>query len=353
MIRLTWRQFRAQAFSVGAALVVLAAVALLTGPHLVDLYRTEVAGCSTRGNCNNAIQDFLTTDSALRNWLGILVISVPGLIGAFWGATLVSRELETGTFRMVWTQSVTRTRWLVSKLAVIGLASALTAGLVSLIVTWWASPLDRAGQDRFSNFDFRGIVPIGHALFAFVLGVAAGTMIRRLLPAMAATVVGFIAIRLLVTSFIRPHLFAPLHRVVALDRGGIGFGSSNGAPMTLMGAPPQLPNAWVYSTTIVDSAGRGLPSSVVSKACPRLFDVVGPPGGGPSGAGPSRSRAPQQAVDYLGQCVTKLSATYHKRTTYQPAHRYWPLQWIELGLYLAAAVALAGLCVWWVRRRVV
>jgi hypothetical protein len=56
----------------------------------------------------------------------------------------VARELETGTYRLAWTQSVTRTRWLAVKLGVVGLTSVAVAGLLSLMVTWWSSPIDRA-----------------------------------------------------------------------------------------------------------------------------------------------------------------------------------------------------------------
>ena len=41
---------------------------------------------------------------------------MPALIGAFWGAPLITREFEAGTFRLAWNQSVTRARWLAIKL---------------------------------------------------------------------------------------------------------------------------------------------------------------------------------------------------------------------------------------------
>ena len=69
------------------------------------------------------------------------IACLPALIGACWGAPLVARELETGTFRLAWNQSVTRTRWLAVKLAVVGLTTmAVTEGL-SLMQAWWAAPL--------------------------------------------------------------------------------------------------------------------------------------------------------------------------------------------------------------------
>ena len=52
---------------------------------------------------------------------GCVLVALPALVGAFWGAPLVARELESGTYRLAWAQSVTRTRWLAVKLAVAGL----------------------------------------------------------------------------------------------------------------------------------------------------------------------------------------------------------------------------------------
>jgi hypothetical protein len=350
MIRLTWRQFRSQAALALGALMALAVVAVVTRPHLIHLYNTTVAGCARRGNCDSAIQSFVNVDHTLFTWLGILVVVVPGLIGVFWGSTLVAREIETGTYRLAWTQSVTRTRWLAVKLGLIGLASMTVAGLFSLIVTWWASPLDRANMDRFGQFDMRGIVPIGYAAFAFVLGVTLGAVLKRLLPAMAGTLVAFVAIRLTFVHQLRAHLMSPLHRTLSLTRGGMGFGSENGGPFTLMPDPPRMPNAWIYSTRIVDRAGHDLPGSVIRSVCPTI-GAGGPPPVGPAGGGPVRGPAPQGVVDDLRRCVVKLSDRYHTVVTYQPAHRYWSFQWIEVAVYLAGAVVLAAFCFWWIRRR--
>lgn len=77
--------------------------------------------------------------------LGVVIILLaPAVIGLFWGAPLIARELETGTAALAWNQSVTRTRWLAVKLAVGGLAAmAVTEGL-SLMQAWWAAPIGRA-----------------------------------------------------------------------------------------------------------------------------------------------------------------------------------------------------------------
>jgi hypothetical protein len=167
---------------------------------------------------------------------------------------------------------------------------------------------------------------------------------------MASTLAAFVAIRLTFVHQLRAHLMSPLHRAVPLTNGGMGFGSSNGGPMTLMPDPPRLPNSWIYSTRIVDKAGNTLPTSVISKVCPTIGQGL-PPRNGPSGGGPTRGPVPKGVVDDLQSCVANLSARYHTVVTYQPAHRYWTFQWIELAIYLAGAIALAGFCFWWIRRR--
>ncbi|MGH3188450.1 MAG: hypothetical protein ACRDPY_05900 [Streptosporangiaceae bacterium] len=102
MIRLTWRQFRAQAAAAIIGLAVLAVVTAVTGPHLARLYDTSIATCRAYADCPLVTTAFLRNDSTLRTWLGVLVIAVPGITGIFWGAPLIAREIETGTFRLAW-----------------------------------------------------------------------------------------------------------------------------------------------------------------------------------------------------------------------------------------------------------
>ena len=154
------------------------------------------------------------------------MVVVPALIGLFFGAPLVARELETGTFRLAWTQSVTRRRWLAVKFAVVGIASMVIGGLVTWMADWWASPLDAVNQNRFGlgNFGLQGVAPIGYAAFAFALGATAGVLLRRTVAAMAVTGVGFAAARLAVTYWVRPNLASPVHESLPLSTGsGPGF----------------------------------------------------------------------------------------------------------------------------------
>ncbi|TAN24916.1 MAG: transporter [Actinomycetota bacterium] len=353
MIRFTLRQFRNVAVVSILVLVVLAVILAITGVPLVHLYDSTIRNCKAQGDC----KEFLLTDRSLYVWLGIIVLVAPGIIGVFWGAPLVAGELENGTFRLAWSQSVTRTRWMVTKLGVVGLAAMASAALLSLMVTWWASPLDRVNMDLFGHFDERGIVAIGYAAFAFSLGVTAGILIRKTLPAMAVTLVAFVFARLAFVSWIRPNLFAPAYKALPLDPVSTGFATSGGSmsTATLIPAPPFISNAWVYSTQIVDKAGHALTHSFLARACPLLVSGksagVSSAGFGLLGHSATRSQAPAGAQSVLQDCVAKVGATFHELVTYQPASRYWPLQWYEMAIFLGAAVILAGFSTWWVRRR--
>jgi hypothetical protein len=327
MTWLSWRQARAQTM---IAIVCVAAVLLvaITANH---------------------------QDGTLRMWLGVLVVVAPGIVGVFWGAPLVADELQAGTFRLAWTQDVSRARWIVIRLLATSLGGLAVVGLLSVVVTWWAGPLDRAGLDQFGTFDSRDLVPVGYAALALALGALAGAVLRRTVPAMAVTLVTFTAVRVAFRLLVRPSLLPSAVQALALDPSSTGYGASGFLPFIpashLQPAPPDLPNAWVTAISIVNRSGTGLTTSVLNRTCPGLGGRAG--GGGvlnPLAGGQHTSQVPPGAASSMRDCVARLVTTYHEVVTYQPASRYWPLQWSELCLYLAAALALAALTVWRVRR---
>jgi hypothetical protein len=366
MIAFGWRQFRSQAMVGVAALLVVGVVLAVTGPHLVSVYDGAVAACKESGGQGAAC----TTNPVTITYRGLqygvlaLVLVVPALIGMFWGSPLVAHELETGTFRLAWTQSVSRTRWLLVKLGLVGLASFLAAGLLSLMANWWYSPLDKASPDRFGagNFAVHGFVPGGYALFAFTLGVTAGLILRRTLPAMAVTLAGFIAARFVVTEWVRAHYMSPVTLTQKLSPTNTGF-ELNGpigshATASVLAEAPNFPNAWVYGAKIVNDAGQSPTQAVMQRECPNLGASTPPPqqfskggGGGMLGSHASSARATGAIQDAFHQCINTLSASYHSVATYQPANRFWTFQTIETALFVVLALMLAGVCTWWVRHR--
>ncbi|MGI5423162.1 transporter [Streptomyces sp. CA-179760] len=333
MIWLTWRQFRTQAAVVFGVVAALAATLAVTGPQLADLYRT--AG-------SDLVDQVSSSDQTLYYAGLAVVLAVPVVIGMFWGAPLISRELETGTHCLAWNQGVTRTRWLATKMG-FGVAASMTAaGLAALAVSWWSSPIDRAvngGAETdtyFSRLDpvafaARGVVPMAHAAFAFVLGVALGLVIRRTLPAMATAFTLYAAVQIVVPLWIRPLLAAP-------DRTNVPI--ETGTPISIQGDAEQIavhleaPGAWLTSQQTLNAAGQ--PAPVPSSFADCLHTESGLP-----------------TMQQIDGCVTDLGALgYKQQVTYQPAEHFWALQWAETGLYIALALALTGFCAWWIRRRV-
>jgi hypothetical protein len=340
MIRFGWLQFRGQAVTALAALLAAAIVLGVTGAHLDYLFDTSgLAACRPPSACPalaEALLEKLHGYGAFQvlYWAGIYVLYVvPALIGMFWGAPLISREIEAGTFRLAWTQSVGRTRWLAVKLGLAGLASMAAAGLLTLMVTWWASrvdPLDPFGMNKLqpAMFGARGIVPIGYAAFAFALGVTAGMLIRTTVPAMAVTLVAFAAVQAAVIAWIRPRLIAPVHVTMPLNLATVqDVGTNVGAPAgnnLFVSAPVSEPGGWVYSSQVLSAAGHASLGSQ-PRAC---------------------------AASSWPSCLAALGRLHLQQTvTYQPASRYWPLQWAETAVFLGLAALLAGFCFWWIRRR--
>jgi hypothetical protein len=335
MIRFTWFQYRTQALVVLGVLAALAIVLTVSGIQVAHAYDATVAACRQRGNCATALRSFPDTIDPEWQWglFAVLVLAVPGLIGMFWGAPLAAREFETGTFRLAWTQGITRTRWLAVKLAVVGGASMAVAGLLSLMVTWWSAPIDTATMNRLTaqSFPAGGIVPVGYAAFAFTLGLTAGLLIRRTVPAMAVTLVIFIAVQLAFPGWVRPHLIAPVQANSALSTASINAVGSGGSPgpgasLFVQAKADAPPGAWILSSQILTPAGRPA-STERASVC-----------GGPA---PSFS-----------ECTGYIASLHLRQTaTYQPLSRYWPLQWIETAIYLALALLLAGLCYLRIRPR--
>jgi len=265
---------------------------------------------------------------------------VPLVIGVLWGAPLVAHEMETGTTQFTWTQGITRNRWLLVKVAMLLLTSALVAGAVSALITFWSGPVNAMRGDQFSGnfFETQGIVPIGYAVFATALGIAAGALLRRTIPAIAVTFGGFIGVRLFIDLEVRQHLMPAVTTITS---------------MTSTWSPPGI--SWVLNAGAINPAGavvggnsfngpqvNGIPVSAMPAACLKLVPAISP--------GTAIHAA--SGSDPMGAAMSCLqSAGFRQFITYQPAWRYWPFQGIETGIYLLLAAALVAVTWYLVRRR--
>ena len=198
MMWLTFRQYRTEFFIGGGLLVLLAMFLVLTGMSMSREFTSSgLSAClATESNatCSGLSDRFANGFNwviEIANWLNF----VPAVIGVILAAPLVM-EFEQGTYRLGWTQSVTRQKWLLVRLAV-ALAAALAIGTaVMLLMTWWRSPLDDANGRLAEGFTFQGPAFVSYTLFAVAFAVAVGIISRRGILTFMATILGFLGIRL-------------------------------------------------------------------------------------------------------------------------------------------------------------
>jgi hypothetical protein len=236
------------------------------------------------------------------------------LFGLFWGAPLLAREFEAGTQSLAWTQGVTRRQWLVGTIGWALAAAALWGAAVTALVSWWRLPENAVGVPYFGfdtgTFDIQGIVPVAYSVFALGLGIAAGAVFRRMLPAMATTFAVFIGLRFVIAEYVRPHYMAPVSKLIPL----LGFSAGTGVPA----------GAW---------------------AMPGNDSVIGPNGqnyGNAIQVGfmPATCRSDLSN----GHAIACLAVRgFHTQVIYQPANRFWAFQGIEAGIFIVLAAALIAL----------
>lgn len=324
MIWLTWRQHRQQALFALIGLAVLAAVLVPTGLQMYNaLDDTGLAAClrklgtaefvSTEQTavCDAADAKF---ESAYGNRMipAVLLVVLPMLVGLFWGAPVVAREVEHGTHRLVWTQSVTRLRWAVVKFGLVGAGATAVAVAYALLTAWWITPLTmaaRTGRFEFPFYDLHAPVAVAYTLFAVALGIAAGTLRRKVLPAMAITLVAFLVARVVVLVGARPRFQSPLERRF---------------PVTTTMVPNEALGDWTLSDGVYSQRG----------------DLIAP-----------NSRSLCEPAEGSAGPMPPECAGYNL-ATYQPGSRFWLFQYLETAIFVVLAAALLAFAIQQVRRRI-
>ena len=324
----TWRQHR---FALTGVVVFLGAVAVYVWINGLQLHHAYAAAAAchpaTSLACSRLIGEF-RVGSFLAN--GFNLQAVPALIGAFAGAPVLARELETGTFRYAWTQGFGRWRWALAKLVPLAVAVTAAAGAFSALLSWYYQPLFLARDPLTlfpipSNslgagmFDLRGVAFAAWTLAAFAIGALIGMLIRRVVPAIAATLAAYAGLALAAGLYLREHYMTPL-LTSALNLPG---------------------SAWAVSQWYTRDGTFAFPArgsqfvDTVSQLC----------------SGSRRSLGPSGSISIISpaQCLSQHGYTLW--TSYQPGSRFWPFQWIEGGWLLALSILLIAATVWLVRRR--
>ena len=316
MAWVTWRQHRAALGGVAAFLGAFAVYLWLTG---LQMHHADAAYCHPAGSLACAI-NFTGRYGETAIIVSIALQAVPALIGAFAGAPVLARELETGTFRYAWTQGIGRRRWTVGKLVPLAVAVTAAAGAFTVLFSWYNQPFVAAGYvTPFSArvFDLLGVAFAAWTLAAFAIGVLAGMLIRRVVPAIAATLAVYAGLAFATGLWLREHYMTPL------------VTSSTNLPGS----------AWIISQ-LVHQGRQVRVQPVRDQATSSRATTL------PRDAGRAEH---VQTILNPAQYLTQHGYTHW--TSYQPGSRFWPFQWIEGGWLLALSVLLIAATVWLVRRR--
>ncbi len=322
MAWVTWRQHR---FALTGLAVFLGGLAVSLWIAGLRLHHAHAAATACRPASSIACDELIGSFNGMNGFLtsGSVLQAVPALIGAFVAAPVLARELETGTFRYAWTQGFGRWRWTLAKLVPLALIVAAAAGAISILFSWYYQPYFAAGNQTLSLseaspfavglFDLRGVVFAAWTLAAFAIGGLAGMFTRRVVPAIAATLTAYTGLALAAGLCLRQHYLTPLV-------------TSN---LNVPGSDWIIRQQWLNKGRPVS---QSLLTTVLQQGPPQLAGKGGVP------------KSP-----HVWQYLVKHG--YTLRTTYQPASRFWPFQWIEGGWLLALSVLLIGATVWLVRRR--
>jgi hypothetical protein len=313
MTWLVWRQHRVQVYLGAALLAAFAVLIVITGLQVGNQYHAAQAACAAGHGCRHLGGLFLGSHAV--GFLIIATLGAPVLVGLFVGAPMVAAEAEAGTTQFAWMQSVTRKRWLTVKIGWMLLAAVIWGGVISALVTWWEGPNNAVQLDAFDpgRFDIMGVVPVAYSLFAVALGIAAGALLRRVLPAIAVTLAGFIAVRVAVALWLRHHYLSPVTVFYKVTSGFTPPGSYWSLASGVVG-PNGQQLAQPNNTNYVD----GVPASYLPGSCTQV------------------SRGAFTPPPSCTQAVSHFRAFL----TYQPAGRYWTFQGIETGIFLVLAAAL-------------
>jgi ABC-type transport system involved in multi-copper enzyme maturation permease subunit len=209
MVWVTWRQHRATLIALPAILGLVSVFLLFAGLRIHHDYAILTACRPFQSHaCQNLNTNFNQSDWTIGNTLLILMNLAPALLGAFAGAPVLARELETGTFRYAWTQGYGRVRWAIAKLTLLAVVVVAVTGAFSQLFTWFFRPFV-AQEDlnvlMATVFTTRGIVFAAWTLVAFAFGAFLGMLFRRIIPAMAVTLGVYIGLALLTWGFLREH----------------------------------------------------------------------------------------------------------------------------------------------------
>lgn len=194
--RVVWLQHRGAIIGVFALYAAFAAAILIGEGSARSMFAKYVAGhCITgamRAACPTISNNLADMKDPISSVLFVLEI-LPVIVGVFLGAPLVAREIESGTYRFTFSQATSRTRYLVATIAMLGVFVAAGGGVLGFLFAGWARPFEVAGVGESmwqpGNFATSWWMLAAWSLLGVAAGALVGTVVKRVVPAMATTLV--------------------------------------------------------------------------------------------------------------------------------------------------------------------
>lgn len=318
-----WRRYRLTLVATVGVLGLVAVYFLVSGLQIHSAYDAW-RSCTPHNSagCNFQLMNFQNKYGS-TGVLGFVQVLASGLIGAFVGAPLVARELETGTFRYAWTQGVGRMRWTLALLApgLVGTVLVMTA--FGALIAWRNAPLVATGLAQQMDGSLFPAVPpavAGWTLLAYGMGVLAGLVWRRVVAAVVTAIVAWFGVAVAVSLGLRKHYLTPLTTT----------------KLQLDNADLTVAQWWTRDGHRV---GLGRLNQVLQAAGIQQI---------PTGNTHAQAAPGSGAVDPIHYLVQH---GYTQITSYQPAGRYQAFQWIESGWLTAVAALLLAVAVLLLHRR--
>jgi len=324
LIWLTWRQQRFEAALAAAVLALGVAVLVLTRQAITaDLNGLGIPSClngiGDSNTCSNAYQAFKDNFGSQQTLIGVLTY-LPFLVGVVLAASIAA-EMEQGTYRLAWAQSVTRGRWAVTRIGLPMLFGLAMTALIAGVASWWMQPANQVqGPLRPGSFDVQGLLPPAYMLLAFGITLTGGVLLRRTVPAVGLGLVAGVGIHLAVQAWLRPNFITPVSRLWI--SGPAPYGAQDWVVQGGAGA-----SSFVY----VDAAGRQFSSEQLQSICGQVVDA--------------------QSKDAWSSCLQ--AHRLGELVKWQPPSRFWEFQAIESALVVGLALAFVVWAVWWLRGRTV
>jgi ABC-type transport system involved in multi-copper enzyme maturation permease subunit len=312
MTWLVWRQHRVAFWTILAAAALSVAWMVYQRGQMTDFLSGYGYPTKSLDEVGDEFQQYLSAFMSVSTGLQ----AIPILLGVFLGAPLLAGDLENGTVKLVVSQSVSRTRWLTTKLGLTGLVVVVSTVALSAAFGWWWNPVksEPAVMDWTSSeaFNSTGPVLVALTLLSVFGGVAIGVVLRRTLMAMVVTF-GFT----IVVQMVWAHFLFSLGNAVTVTthKGVLGENASPSLPNDAH----QLDQSYLTgSGDLVDwSACADAQTDQALKLCLKKADVVG------------------WSVDYL------------------PMSQMNDMQWFGASILFALTAAVVAFLFFWVRKRLI